>query len=70
MRCEKHRGVGFSYCNLCEVEMLREELEALTGVIENIARANDRAARQQTFSAQCALGQAIAEAEMLVKSIP
>lgn len=24
MRCDKHKNQGFTYCNLCEVEMLRE----------------------------------------------
>ena len=29
MRCRKHQGLGFSYCNLCEVEQLREEVDSL-----------------------------------------
>jgi len=34
MRCDKHQGMGFSYCNLCEVEELREENEKLLAVYE------------------------------------
>lgn len=28
IRCEKHKDIGISYCNLCEVEMLRARDEA------------------------------------------
>jgi hypothetical protein len=36
MRCEKHEGMGFTYCNLCEVESLRDQIDCLESALRAI----------------------------------
>ena len=36
IRCEKHREVGFSYCNLCEVERLRDIIDLVMDYDSNL----------------------------------
>ena len=40
MNCDKHIGLGFSYCNLCEVERLRDEVAELRSALQKIRTLN------------------------------
>jgi len=37
-RCAKHKDIGITYCNLCEVEALRAELERKEARIEILTK--------------------------------
>ena len=49
-RCDRHKGMGISYCNLCEVEQLRETEDRLEARIkeleEGACRYNCRTAKE------------------------